>query len=67
MLRKMEDKLQTALDRIFEAFGYHRHPPPVRLMRIVIVRVPDAEPKPSMSPESMRTRPPTRALVPRTA
>lgn len=41
MLRRIDDKLQAIADRMFQALGYHRHPPPVRLTRIVIVKVPE--------------------------
>ncbi len=41
MLRKIDDKLHEFADRVFETLGYHRYPPPVRLTRIVIVRVPE--------------------------
>ncbi|BCX04136.1 MAG: hypothetical protein KatS3mg053_2074 [Candidatus Roseilinea sp.] len=49
MLRKIDDKLHEFADRVFEALGYHRHPPPVRLTRIVIVRVPEHQRPAQMS------------------
>ncbi|MCL6509860.1 MAG: hypothetical protein K6U78_04150 [Anaerolineae bacterium] len=57
MLRKIDDKLHDLADRVFEALGYHRHPPPVRLTRIVIVRVPGHEPTPHMNLAPARMQP----------
>ncbi len=63
MLRKFDDKLHEFADRLFEALGYHRHPPPVRLTRIVIVRVPDPDRPSPMSLAPSRMQP--SALLPR--
>lgn len=56
MLMTIDDKLREFADRVFKALGYYRHPPPVRLTRIVIVRVPERQ-RQALAPFPSRVQP----------